>query len=166
MMMDMSGRAIVRVNAALTALFVVTAVLATVFFEHPWKSIAVAVSLVCFLVGVVSFLWGYWSAVQRSRADDISVAALYFLIDNCAPRSVARRMNSLLACQVVCGIVTAVMRSQTDGERGSTLAFGILAPMLGLGLNGLWGAQHGTFRPRGTPMNDEVPPAGSGNGQD
>jgi hypothetical protein len=166
MMEDMEGRSIVRVNETLTAAFVLSAILATVFFDQPWKSMAVVVSLVCFSVGVVSFLWGYWTAVQRSREDDISVAALYFLVDNCAPVSVARRMNSLLGSQVVCGVVTALVRSQTDGERGSTLAFGILAPMLGLGLNGLWGAQHGTFRPRRTRTADEVPPAGSGNGQD
>lgn len=166
MMEAVAGRSIVRVNAALTVVFVVTAVVATVAFSQPWKTIAVAVCLVCFSVGVVAFLWGYWSAVQRSRVDEISVAALYFLIDKCAPASVARRMNSILACQVICGVATALARSQTDGERGSTLAFGILVPMLGLGLNGLWGAQHGSFRPRAARGSGQVPPAGSGNGQD
>lgn len=162
----MAGRSIVRLNGALTGVFVATAIAATVYFDQPWKTVAVIACLVCFSVGVVAFLWGYWSAVQRSRTDDISVAALYFLIDGCAPVPVARRMNLLLAIQVVCGVVTALVRSQTDGEPGSTLAFGILVPMLGLGLNGLWGARHGTFRARAGQPSDGVPPAGSGNGQD
>lgn len=163
---DMEGRSIVRLNGASTVVFVVTAIAATVFFDQPWKTVAVIACLACFSVGVVAFLWGYWSAVQRSRTDDISVAALYFLIDGCAPASVASRMNVLLAVQVVCGIVTALLRSQTDGEPGSTLAFGILVPMLGLGLNGLWGARHGSFRARAGETSGGVPPTGSGDGQD
>lgn len=166
MMDDMTGSPIVKVNTALTAIFVVTAVLATAIFSQPWKTIAVVVSVGCFSVGVVAFLWGYWSAVQRSRRDDISVAALYFLIDNCAPAKLARQMNVLLGCQVVCGVATALARSHTDGKPGSTLAFGILVPMMGLGLNGLWGSLHGSFRPRPTQQADSVPPTGSGSGQD
>lgn len=166
MMDHMKGRSIVVVDAAMTAVFVVTAVIAAVVFDQPWKSIAVATCLACFSVGIVAFLWGYWSAVQRSREDDISVAALYFLVDNCAPARVARGMNALLACQVVCGVATAIARSQTDGDPGSTLAFGILVPMLGLGLNGLWAAHHGSFRPRDHESAGRVPPAGSANGQD
>ena len=130
-----------------------------------------AVALACFTVGVVAFLWGYATAVQRSRVDDISVAALYFLVDGAAPTPVARRLNVLLGVQVVVGLATAIWRGSTDGEPGSTLAFGILVPMLGLGLNGLWGARHGRFRPRRPAAGEAggdagVPSAGSGNGQD
>jgi hypothetical protein len=139
---------IVRVNILLTAVFAVTAILAAVLFSQPWKTIAVVTSLVCFTVGVVAFLWGYWTAVQRSREDNIGVANLYFLMDGCAPIVVSRAMNIVLGAQVVIGLGTALARMQTAGRTGSTLAFGILVPMLGLGLNGLWGAQHGTFPPR------------------
>lgn len=166
MMEDMKGSAIIRLNAVLTALFVVTAGLAVAYFEQPWKTIAVVVCLANFSVGVVAFLWGYWSAVQRSREDNISVAALYFLIDKCAPQSVARRMNGLLGVQFIAGLVTAGMRSSTDGKRGSTLAFGILVPMLGLGLNGLWAAFHGHFAPRSGTNSSGVSPQASPNGQD
>jgi hypothetical protein len=162
----MTGRAIIRANAFLTALFVVTAVLSTVVFDEPWKKIAVGVALGCFCVGVVVFLWGYWSAVQRSRRDNIAVSSLYFLVDNCAPRVVAGIMNSLLAVQVVVGIATASVRSSTNGQPGSTLAYGILVPMLGLGLNGLWGANYGSFRPRGDTKIEGVPDEGSSSGQD
>jgi hypothetical protein len=162
----MKGTGIVRTNEALTAMFAVTSVSAVIFFDQPWKVIAVAVSLICFSVGVVAFLWGYWNAVQRSRRDNIAVASLYFLADKCAPKSVSVRMNSLLVAQAVIGLTTALLRSSTDGKAGSTLAFGILVPVLGIGLNGLWGAQNGEFPPRATGKIVEVPPEGAGNGQD
>lgn len=166
MMEDMKGTAIIRINAVFTLLFLVSASLAVAFFDQPWKTIAVVVCLASFSVGVVAFLWGYWSAVQRSREDNISVAAMYFLIDKCAPKSVARQMNGLLTVQVLVGLVTAGMRSSTDGKRGSTLAFGILVPMLGLGLNGLWAAFHGHFEPRTGAKTARVSPQTSPNGQD
>lgn len=166
MMEGMKGAAIIRINAILTVLFLVTASLAAAFFSQPWKTIAAVVCFVCFTVGVVAFLWGYWSAVQRSREDNISVAALYFLIDKCAPKSVARQMNGLLTAQVLAGLVTAGLRTSTDGKRGSTLAFGILVPMLGLGLNGLWAAFHGHFAPRSDVKSSGVSPQASPNGQD
>lgn len=165
-MSGMPGRPIVVVNAVLTALFVATALVATVVFDAPWTSIAVVVSLGCFAAGVIVFLWGYWTAVQRSRTDDIAVSSLYFLVDNCAPKSVSRSMNSLLAVQTLVSIATASVRSSTDGEPGSTLAYGILVPMLGLGMNGLWGAHHGTFRPRRDQGGKGVPDGGAATGQD
>ena len=166
MMDSVKGVTIIRVNAIFTALFFVTAGLAVAFFEQPWKVIAVVVCLASFSIGVCAFLWGYWSAVQRSREDNISVAAMYFLIDQCAPKSVARQMNGLLALQVIIGLVTAGMRSSTDGKSGSTLAFGILVPMLGLGLNGLWAAFHGQFAPRSGANSTRVSPQTPPNGQD
>ncbi len=156
-MMDaVNGSIIVRINAVLTLAFVATAIVATVVFEQPWKTVAVVVSLINFSIGVVAFLWGYWNAVQRSREDNIAVAALYFLIDGCAPRAVMVRMNTLLGVQTIVGLVTAIARPNTNGQRGSTLAFGILVPMLGLGLNGLWGAFHGQFSPRNIGAADVV----------
>ena len=38
-----------------------------------------------------------------------------------------------------------------DGSPGSSLAVGILVPMFGIGLNGLWCAFHGVFEPRVDP---------------
>lgn len=157
----MQGSLIIRANALLTSVFVLSAIVAAVLFDNPWKVIAVAIALFCFTVGVAAFLWGYWNAVQRSREDNISVAALYFLIDNCAPRSVARRMNGLLAVQVIAALATAIARPSTGDDRGSTLAFGILVPMLGLGLNGLWGAFYGSFQPRVTGKSSQVRDTGS-----
>ena len=165
-MNNVKGASVLRANEILTGLFVITAVIAVIAFSNPWKVIAATVALVCFSVGVVVFLWGYWTAVQRSRYDNIAVASMYFLTDNCAPKALARRMNILLVVQVVASIATALMRSSTDGKPGSTLAFGILVPVLGLGLNGLWAALHGEFSPRNQGSTPEVPPQGSSSGQD
>jgi hypothetical protein len=166
MMDDMPGSFLVKCNLALTGLFVATSIVAAVTFTSPWKTVGVVVSLSCFSVGIVAFLWGYWTAVQRSRTDNISVAALYFLVDNCAPQSVARLMNGALGVQVVVAVATAISRTTTDGRAGSTLAFGVLAPMMGLGLNGLWGATYGSFAPRQFNDSDEVPLQEPTSGQD
>lgn len=163
---DMPGSFLVKCNLALTGLFVAMSIVAAVTFTSPWKTVGVVVSLGCFSVGIVVFLWGYWTAVQRSRTDNISVAALYFLVDNCAPQSVARLMNSALGVQVVVAVATAISRTTTDGRAGSTLAFGVLAPMMGLGLNGLWGATYGSFAPRQFNDSDEVPLQEPTSGQD
>ena len=166
-MMDvMPGSLLIKCNLALTAVFVAMSIVAAVTFTAPWKTIGVAVSLGCFSVGIVAFLWGYWTAVQRSRTDNISVAALYFLVDKCAPQSISRLMNGALGVQVVVAVATAISRTTTDGRTGSTLAFGVLAPMMGLGLNGLWGATHGTFAPRQFENSAEVPHQEPASGQD
>ena len=166
-MMDvMPGSFLIKCNLVLTGLFVTSSVIAAVTFTSPWKTVGVVVSLGCFSVGIVAFLWGYWTAVQRSRTDNISVAALYFLVDKCAPQSVARQMNCALGVQVVVAVATAISRTTTDGRAGSTLAFGVLVPMMGLGLNGLWGATYGTFAPRQFNDSGEVPLQEPASGQD
>jgi hypothetical protein len=162
----MAGKIIVRMNVLLTLVFVTASVVSAIAFSQPWKTIAVVVSLACFAVGITVFLWGYWSAVQRSREDNISVAAMYFLVDGSAPSRIALVMNSTLAVQVVVAVATALSRSSTDGRAGSTLAFGILVPMMGLGFNGLWAAEHGVFDPRRVEGSSEMPQTGSPNGKD
>lgn len=162
----MSAGRIERFDAVATAVFSASAVVAAVIFTQPWTRIAVAVSLACFAAGIVAFLWGYAVAVQRSRVDDISVAAMYFLVDGAAPRRTGRVLNGLLAVQVAVGLVTALARPSTDGKAGSTLAFGILVPVLGLGLNGLWAARHGTFRPRRRGNPDADSPRGQDDGHE
>lgn len=144
-------------NIRFTALFALTAITSAVVFEQPSRTIAVVVALVCFSVGVVAFLLGYWAAVQRSRRDVIGVAALFFLLGDVADSRTKRLMNSCLAVQCVVALATALARPETDGKPGSTLAFGILVPMLGLGLNGLWGSRHGHFEARADVATPEAP---------
>jgi hypothetical protein len=143
-----AGWRIVQVDLVGTAVFTVSAVWAALVFDGFALVQGVAVSLGLFAVGVFVFLWGYWTAVQRSRTEEISVAELYFLVGGPTPRSVKVPMLLVLAVQSIVALATALARPETDGRPGSTLAFGVLVPMFGLGLNGLWVARHGAFGPR------------------
>ena len=98
-------------------------------------------SLLLFAAGCGLFLWAYAIAVQRSRIDVIGIDGLFFLIGT-APPSVRRRFLGLLAVQTLLSIMAAASRPFT------AVAFGVLAPMFGLGIQGLWAARHGRFEPR------------------
>ena len=150
----MNGLRIIRFNILGTLIFSVSALWAAIVFDGLAKSQGVVVALVLFAIGTGVFLWGYWTAVQRSRQEEISVAELYFLMGSVIPRSVKIAMHSCLATQVLVALATALSRPNSpssDGlssNPGSTLAFGVLVPVLGLGLNGLWAASPGKFAPR------------------
>jgi hypothetical protein len=139
---------IVRIDMIATAVFVVTAVFAAVVFNGPARVVAVVVALVLFAVGTFAFLAGYFVAVGRSRTQEIAVVELYLLTGKALPAAPKRALLWLLGVQIVTALATALARPNTDGRAGSTLAFGVLVPMLGVGLNGLASARHGTFGPR------------------
>ncbi|MBA3289601.1 MAG: hypothetical protein H0U21_16570 [Acidimicrobiia bacterium] len=142
----MDQNVLVKVNAAGTALFAVTAALAAIVFTTAWQWVAAITVLVLFAVGVFAFLWSYWNAVQRSREVEIAVSQLYLLTGPSTPSSVRRPMIGLLAAQAVIALATTLARLDgPDGKPGSSLALGVLVPMFGLGLNGLWAAYHGAF---------------------
>ena len=150
----MSGINLLRFNVLATAFFGVSAIVAAVVFDGVAKTQGVVVALALFTVGIATFLWGYWTAVQRSREQEISVAELYFLMGQAIPKKVKVVMHSCLTAQCVVAVATALARPNTlqegaeSSSRGSTLAFGVLVPVLGLGLNGLWAATYGTFGAR------------------
>jgi hypothetical protein len=124
-------------------------VAAAVAFTSAWQWIAAITALVLFSVGVFTFLWAYYNAVQRSRTEEISVLQLYLLVGPATPSRVRRVMLGALAAQVLTALATALARPDgPDGGAGSSLALGFLVPMFGFGLNGLWAAYHGAFAPR------------------
>lgn len=152
---DFPGSRILWADIAGTAVFITSATAATAIFDGPVKVQGVVVALALFAIGVGAFLWGYWSAVQRSRTHEMSVAELYFLLGSAVPRRVKFIMNGCLVLQTAVALATALVRGSTPdaaggSNPGSTLAFGVLVPMLGLGLNGLWAASHGDFGRRAT----------------
>ncbi len=159
------GELIVRADAAATTWFVVTAVVSAVVFDGVALWIGAITALSLFLVGMVAFLWSFWNAVQRSRGESIAVTQLYFLVGGVAPVRVRNAMNALLAVQVLVGLGTALVRPNgPDGTPGSALALGVLVPMFGLGLNGLWAAYHGSYAERSSD-DDEVRLGGGSIGQ-
>ena len=153
------GERIVRTDLIGTAVFAVSAIVSAVVFTNPVRVAAVVVALVLFAIGIFGFIWSYITAVQRSRSDNIAVAQLYFLASGSTPRRVKRLMLGALAVQIVVAVATAVARSTTEGRSGSTLAFGILVPMFGLGVNGLWCSRHGSFSARVLPATPPAEPA-------
>lgn len=133
------GRRLVTASLVGTIVFVLAAVAATV--ASAMRPVGVAVSLALFGLGCIAFLWAYAIAVERSRTSEIGVGGLYFLA-GCAPSSVRRLMMGAVAVQTVVAVATASIRPFT------TVAFGILVPMYGLGMAGLWAARHGSFPTR------------------
>ncbi|HEY5155107.1 MAG TPA: hypothetical protein VIJ47_10265 [Acidimicrobiales bacterium] len=137
---DRRARRIVQASWLGTGLLVATAIPAAIA-PHTFVSAAVIVSLLLFLAGTVAFVWAYLVAIGRSRTDLIGMGGLFFLAGS-APRAVQRSLWASLAVEVVVAVATASARPFTP------LAFGVLAPMFGLGVMGLWGAKFGTFPPR------------------
>ena len=154
------GEVIVRGNIVGTALFVVTAVFAAAVFTTAAQWVGAVTAMGLFAVGVFAFLWGFWNAIQRSREEEVSVTQLFLLLGAGTPSKVRRTMLLLLGVQVITAFATAIWRIDgPDGSPGSSLAVGLLVPMFGLGMNGLWAAYHANFGPRldidGRPMRVE-----------
>lgn len=141
---------VVKFNITATALFVIATAITAWQFTPAWRSFIVAVDVSLFAIGVAAFLLGFFGAVQRSRTEEISVSTLFFLTGGVTSRPIAWWMNGCLIVQVVAGLGGAIVRSSTDGKPGSTLAFGVLVGMLGLGLNGWHSARDGRFPSRGS----------------
>ena len=134
------GEHLFRLNLYATGIFIVAAVVAAVVGEPLLIPFAV-LSCVLFAIGTVAFLWAYGKAIERSREQDVSVAMIYGM-SGVAPKAIRRRFHLLTFVQSAVAIATASIRPFTPQ------AFGILAPMLGIGLAGLWAATHGTFSER------------------
>lgn len=132
---------IVRASWLGTLVFAVTAVAAVLTRAATIPAAAVALGL--FAAGIGIFFWAYAVAVNRSRTDAIGIGGLFFLAGaETAPRPVKRALLASLTVQTVVALATAGARPFT------TLAFGVLVPLYGLALTGLWGARHGRFGPR------------------
>jgi len=144
-----SERAILAASGWGTAAFVVAGV-AAVLSPSALGRPALVLDVALFAAGVVAFAAGYFRGVNRSRRELVSIGGLYFLAGDVAPRQVRRRLLGALAVQVVVGLGAAIARPYTD------LAAGVLVPMYGLGLCGLWASRHGRFPRRGSDSRKPV----------
>jgi hypothetical protein len=136
------GSSIVRASWIGTVTFAAALVVGTVDLDL--VGVTVVVSLVLFALGTAAFLTGYARAIARSRYEAIGMGGLFFLAGS-APRGVQVQLLTSLGVQVAAGLVAATIRIYTP------VAFGLLVPMYGLGLAGLWGATYGQFAPREPP---------------
>ena len=101
--------------------------------------------VVLLALGILAFVRTLLVAAERSRTEELSVAGIWFLTG--APTPIRLWLLGSLALQVVIGIATGAV----DPEPG---AFGVLVPVFGLGLCGLWAVRSGSFPPRSPRRTD------------
>lgn len=135
---ELPGAGIVQASMVTTAVFVVTAVAATAFPDEVGVPVAI-VDVGLFVAGTVIFVLALLEGLDRSRTEQVEIGALFFLTGSTAPRAVKVRLLGCVVLQVLVALVSSSIRVYTE------VAFGILVPMLGLGLTGRWGALHGAF---------------------
>jgi hypothetical protein len=105
--------------------------------------------MVLFAIGVVTTLFAYTRALERSRLEEVGVANLYLLTGETAPKPVRRVMSWALAVQIIAAVTGAwIGVVGLDEGQLNALAFGVLVPMFGVGMNGLWAAGNGSYGPR------------------
>lgn len=90
-------------------------------------------------LGILAFVRTLLVAAERSRREELSVAGIWFLVG--APTPIRLWLLGALAVQVVVGIGGGAIKPEPG-------AFGVLVPVFGLGLCGLWAVRSGTFPPR------------------
>lgn len=148
---------IVRGNLLGTAVFLVTLLVAVPLRAERFGQVLIAVvSLVLFAIGIATSLWAYTAALERSRVQEVGVANLFLLTGSTAPRPVKRAMTLALAVQVVAALTGAAIGVAGLQESDlNALAFGVLVPMFGIGMNGAWAARYGSYGPR---VNTSTPP--------
>ena len=98
------------------------------------------VDLLLFAWGCVAFVQTLLRAAARSRTEEVSLGGIWWLQG--AARDVRRPLLGAFGAQILIALATASIRPFT------ALAFGVLVPVHGLGLAGLWAARHADFPPR------------------
>lgn len=144
---------LVRGNLIGTAVFLVALAVAVPLRTHrPAQVLIAGVSLVLFAIGIATSLWAYTTALERSRSEEVGVANLFLLTGPTAPNDVKRAMLVALAVQVVAALAGATVGVVGLKESQlNALAFGVLVPMFGIGMNGAWAARYGSYGPRVNP---------------
>ncbi len=131
-----AGSRIVTASWASVAVFAVTAI-PDALGVSALNPVALGIAVTLFVLGIAVWLWAFAVALVRSASGDDIVVGSLFLLQGSPPRAVRRHLYLALAASVAIA-----------GATGTADAFGILVPMLPIGLIGLWGARHGTFPPR------------------
>ena len=136
-----------------TGVFVVALAIAVPLRTERWAQVVIAVvSVSLFAIGVGASLWAYAAALERSRVQEVGVANLYLLTGATAPQPVKRALLSALVVQVVASFVAATIGViGLDESQLNALAFAVLVPMFGIGMNGAWAARYGSYGPRVNP---------------
>ncbi len=135
------GAGIVNLAFGGTGALVATSLAATAL-PDTFGLVHAGVSVVLFTIGTGAMLWAYALGVSRSRTDLVGIPGLFFLAGGVAPAATQRQLRVAVTVQVAAVVVAAAIRPFSE------VAFGILAPMFGLGLMAMWAGRHGDFEPR------------------
>ena len=144
------GSRVISADLVGTAVFLAALAVAIPLRSHRFAQFLIGgVSMVLFAVGMATTLWAYTCALDRSRVEEVGVANLYLLTGETAPKHVKRTMSAALAVQIVAAVAGAWI-GVVGLDKGdlNALAFGVLVPMFGIGMNGIWAARHGSYGPR------------------
>ncbi len=130
------GRGIVATGWIANLLFAVTAIPVALGVDD-LLGVAIGVALLLFAVSVGVFVYAFAVGLARSaRGDNVAVANLFFL-QGSAPKPVKRTfLLMFLACLAI------------SAGTAAWEPFGVLVPMLPVGLAGMWAARYGVFPPR------------------
>jgi hypothetical protein len=144
------GAQVVRLNLVGTAVFLIALSVAIPLRNHRFAQFLIGgVSMALFAIGVATTLWAYTRALDRSRVEEVGVANLYLLTGDTSPKPVRRTMSLALTIQIVAALAGAwIGVAGLDEGQLNALAFGVLVPMFGVGMNGVWAARHGSYGPR------------------
>ena len=147
---DRPGERVVCFDLAGTAVFLGALAVVIPLRSHRFAQFLIGgVSMVLFAIGVATTLWAYTRALDRSRVEEVGVANLYFLTGHTAPSRVGRLMSWALGVQIAAAIAGAwIGVVGLDKGELNALAFGVLVPMFGIGMNGVWASRHGSYGPR------------------
>jgi hypothetical protein len=130
------GRGIVLAGWIANALFAVTAIPVALGLDDV-IGVAIGVTLLLFMVAVGTFVYAFAVGMVRSaNGDNVAVSNLFFL-QGSAPKPVKR---DFLLLFLVCLAITVGTAAWEP--------FGVLVPMLPIGLAGVWAARYGVFPPR------------------
>ena len=102
--------------------------------------VAIACSAV-FVAGAALFTWAFTIAAGRSRMEELTVGGAFFLAGS-VEKPDRRWAYGYLTAQTLIGFAGAAADPYT------TMAFGVLVPMFGLGVIAFLGSAHGAFRQR------------------
>lgn len=142
------GQALVVASWVGTGAFAAVSIPAAVA-PDTFAPLLIVVSLVLFVAGTAVFALAYLTAIGRSREVLIGMGGLFFLAGGTAPLRISRHLMGSFAAQCVLAVVTTVVGLFTvPADVTNPVAFGVLAPIYGLGLAGLWSARYGTYAPR------------------
>jgi hypothetical protein len=130
------GRGIIVSGWIANVVFAVTAIPVAVGVDD-LLGLAIGVALLLFLVSVGVFVYAFALGLARSsRGDNVAVANLFFL-QGSAPTPIKWKFLWMFVVSLAIAVGTAAWDP-----------FGVLVPMLPVGLAGMWAGRYGVFPPR------------------